>query len=76
MSDRYASETCQEGCFTHDLDKFVPSMTPFVEDGAPCRNTWRHNQFSIELGPNLCIGTTVELDDDDVCALGDDDDDD
>ena len=42
----------------------------------PCRNTWKKNEFMTEIGPTMCIGSTVMLDDDDVCALDDDDDDD
>lgn len=39
-----------------------------------CLNTWKKNQYIFELGPVDCIAPTVELDDDDVCALDDDDD--
>ena len=39
-----------------------------------CRNTWEKNQFETALGPTGCFGVPVELDDDDVCALDDDDD--
>jgi parallel beta-helix repeat protein len=49
---------------------------PYVEDGAPCRNTWIDNEFVTELGPEMCIGVPAQLDDDDVCALDDDGDDD
>ncbi len=38
-----------------------------------CRNTWEKNQFQTELGVAGCIGTPVELDEKDVCALDDDD---
>jgi parallel beta-helix repeat protein len=48
---------------------------PYVEDGAPCRNTWIDNEFVTELGPEMCIGAPAQLDDDDVCALDDDGDD-
>ena len=41
-----------------------------------CRNRWLKNQFTTSWGPDDCIGWSVELDDDDVCALDDDDDDD
>jgi len=40
-----------------------------------CRNTWEKNQFQTELGVPGCIGTPVELDEKDVCALDDDHDD-
>lgn len=53
---------------------FIPvDGSAFVEDGAPCRNTWKKNRFSTELGPNMCIGAPVELVNDDFCALNDDD---
>jgi hypothetical protein len=39
-----------------------------------CLNTWEKNQFGTQLAPVGCIGFPVELDDDDVCALDDDDD--
>jgi len=38
-----------------------------------CLNSWEKNQYGTQLGPVGCIGTSVELDDDDVCALDDDD---
>ena len=38
-----------------------------------CRNTWEKNQFETETGVAGCIGTPVELDEKDVCALDDDD---
>jgi parallel beta-helix repeat protein len=39
-----------------------------------CRNTWEKNQFETEIGLPGCIGTPVELDEEDVCALDNDDD--
>ena len=44
----------------------------YVAPGATCQNTWMSNQFGSELGPSDCIGFSVELDEDDVCALDDD----
>jgi parallel beta-helix repeat protein len=44
------------------------------EDG--CVNTWRENQYETALAPPECIMPPVELDEDDVCALNYDDDDD
>ena len=44
----------------------------YVAPGATCQNTWMSNQFGSELGPSDCIGISVELDEDDVCALDDD----
>ena len=38
-----------------------------------CRNTWEKNQFGTELGVPGCIGTSVVLDENDVCALHNDD---
>ena len=38
-----------------------------------CRNTFENNQFLIENGLPGCIGTSVVLDEKDVCALDDDD---
>ena len=38
-----------------------------------CRNTWEKNQFQTEIGVAGCIGIPVELEEDDVCALDDDD---
>jgi hypothetical protein len=40
-----------------------------------CRNSWENNQFQTEIGVAGCIGTPVELDEKDVCALHDDHDD-
>jgi len=39
-----------------------------------CRNTWEKNQFQTEIGVAGCIGIPVALDEEDVCALGNDDD--
>lgn len=55
---------------------FIPADgSSFVEP--TCRNTWKKNQFDTTFGPDdlgiMCIGTSVELDDDDICALEDDD---
>ena len=44
----------------------------YVRPGATCQNAWMNNQFGSELGPSDCIGFSVELDEDDVCALDDD----
>ena len=55
---------------------FDPWSGPYVEDGAPCRNNWKKNQFVTELGPDMCIGIPTQLDDDDVCAIDDDNGDD
>jgi parallel beta-helix repeat protein len=38
-----------------------------------CMNTWEKNQFETELGPTGCFGVPYELEDDDVCALDDED---
>jgi parallel beta-helix repeat protein len=38
-----------------------------------CMNTWEKNQFQTEFGPPGCFGIPVELDDNDVCALDNDD---
>jgi len=40
-----------------------------------CRNSWEKNQFGTEIGVPGCIGTSVVLDEKDVCALDDDHDD-
>jgi len=40
-----------------------------------CRNTWQMNQFQTQEGLPGCIGTGLELDEKDVCALDDDHDD-
>ncbi len=40
-----------------------------------CRNSWEKNQFGTEIGVPGCIGTSVVLDEKDVCALNDDHDD-
>jgi parallel beta-helix repeat protein len=34
-----------------------------------CRNNWQKNQFQTEIGLPGCIGDSVVLDEDDVCAL-------
>jgi parallel beta-helix repeat protein len=38
-----------------------------------CMNTWQNNQYGSALAPPGCIGESVLLDEDDVCALDDDD---
>ena len=38
-----------------------------------CRNTWQKNQFGTYIGVPGCIGIPVELEEEDVCALGNDD---
>lgn len=40
-----------------------------------CRNNWEKNQFGTDIGLPGCIGTSVVLDEYDVCALNDDHDD-
>jgi parallel beta-helix repeat protein len=40
-----------------------------------CKNAWENNQFGTEIGVPGCIGTSVVLEENDVCALHDDDDD-
>lgn len=40
---------------------------------AICKNTWEKNQFQTEHGLPGCIGIPVELEEEDVCALDDDD---
>jgi len=47
----------------------------FVPDGAQCQNTWTMNQYVTQQGPIDCIRAPVALDDDDVCALDVDDND-
>jgi len=44
----------------------------YVDPNDICQNAWMSNQFGSELGPSDCIGFSVELDEDDVCALDDD----
>jgi hypothetical protein len=39
-----------------------------------CLNAWEKNQFQTEYGPVGCFGIPVELEEEDVCALDDDDD--
>jgi len=39
-----------------------------------CPNTWEKNQFQTDFGSPGCFGIPVELEEGDVCALGDDDD--
>ena len=53
----------------HDVVTGENSLHP---DGT-CFNTWEKNQFGTQFAPDGCIGFPVELDDDDVCALDDDD---
>lgn len=48
----------------------------FVADDAQCGNTWRKNQYVTWFGPENCVAPPVLLDEGDVCALDDDDDDD
>ena len=38
-----------------------------------CLNTWEQNQYGVAFGPSACIAAPVVLDEDDVCALDDDD---
>ncbi len=47
-----------------------------LADDAQCENIWRKNQYVSWFGPENCVAPPVFLDDDDVCALGNDDDDD
>ena len=49
---------------------------PSVEPDAPCQNTWWKNRFSTEFGPVGCFGMSADLDDDAICALDDDEEDD
>ena len=51
------------------LNPFVGSVFTLPE----CQNTWMKSQYVTEFGPFDCIAPPVELDDDDVCALDDDD---
>jgi hypothetical protein len=44
-----------------------------IHPDGTCRNAWEKNRFQTALGPAACFGNPVELDDDDVCALDDDD---
>ena len=44
-----------------------------VPEDAQCLNSWEKNQYSTWMGPENCVAPPVELDDDDVCALDDDD---
>ena len=39
-----------------------------------CMNTWKYNQYESAFAPDGCIGPSVVLDEDDVCALDDNDD--
>jgi nitrous oxidase accessory protein NosD len=58
-----------------DLSEIVYNLDTdgiYVHPDDTCRNAWMNNQFGSELGPGDCIGASVELDEDDVCALDDD----
>ena len=63
-------DTSWDDVFEAHLD-FVNFHLVLNPDGI-CRNTWENNQFQTEIGLPGCIGTPVELDEDDVCALDDD----
>ena len=54
----------------------VESGAIFPHPDGMCRNRWIENQYVTSWGPDNCIGPSVELDEDDVCALDDDKDDD
>jgi hypothetical protein len=58
-----------------DLSEIVYPLATgeiYVDPSDTCQNSWMNNQFGSELGPSDCIGASVELDEDDVCALDDD----
>ncbi|MGI9232856.1 MAG: right-handed parallel beta-helix repeat-containing protein [Woeseiaceae bacterium] len=63
-----------------DMSEILVELTlpDFPSSPAPeCMNTWKKNQFGLQVGPMECIGTTrVFNDDDDGCAPEYDDDDD
>jgi hypothetical protein len=52
--------------------KVIKGKLRLVHPDDTCRNAWMNNQFGSELGPSDCIGASVELDEDEVCALDDD----
>lgn len=61
----------------YDLSEAVFTGAGFVvEEGATCQNNWKKNRYVTQVGPLDCIGPPVELDEDDICALDDDEDDD
>ena len=66
-----------EGNGVYDLVEFHLELATWeflLHPEGKCMNTWVKNQFGPDTrGPDGCFGTPVMLDDDDVCALDDDD---
>jgi len=52
---------------------YGPNLLP--NPSGECKNIWENNQFGTEIGVPGCMGAPVELDEKDVCALDDDNDD-
>jgi parallel beta-helix repeat protein len=45
----------------------------YIDEGLGCQNIWRKNDYVTSYGPTDCFAPPVTLDDEDVCALDDDD---
>lgn len=76
-SDNTIVKNIAEGGGGADLAEYIFDLRTFeviVDD--QCQNTWKKNQYVTWLGPEDCVAPPVFLDDDDVCALDDDDNDD
>jgi len=54
---------------------FAPDATDFypLDPDGNCWNSWHHNQYGFGYAPPGCMGPPMMLDEDDVCALDDDD---
>ncbi|MEJ2123178.1 MAG: hypothetical protein P8Z76_21350, partial [Alphaproteobacteria bacterium] len=52
---------------------FDPLAAPPQSIEEICRNTWKDNGYVSELIPALCFSVPGELEDENVCALEDDD---
>ncbi len=65
-----------EGNFYDLSEALFTGFDLVASEDAPCKNDWRANQYVTQVGPLDCIAMSVELDEDDICALDDDDDED
>jgi len=74
--DNVVTNNLVQGSLRPDLIEAVFDFGIFdfaVLEDAQCQNRWKNNQYSTWISPENCIAPPVELDDDDVCALDDDD---
>lgn len=63
-----------EGNFWNDLFEGYWELLyddEYLHPDGTCLNTWKQNQYGVQLAPAGCIGASVVLDEHDVCALDD-----